>query len=145
MENKDLHSKKIKHVGFTIRFIAHLIDFTLIVLTTLSLITLLKAFFNFDLVEISEIIAFIIGLFYYVNLTSSIMQATIGKYLLGVIVVDKQMQKLSRSHALARYLAYYFSYLTLGIGFIMIVLTKKRIALHDLIADSYVIYNEKIN
>ncbi len=60
---------------------------------------------------------------------------TPGKLLVGLRVQDEQTGALlSYGGAVARYLGYYLSALTLGMGFLMQPFTQKQQALHDKIA-----------
>jgi uncharacterized RDD family membrane protein YckC len=133
-----------KYASFKIRFAAHIIDTLLLSCIVFIFIQLLKKLpdnnFSHLLIELKELISLIIGSFYYVALTAGAKKGTIGKNLLGIIVVGHNLKPLSLSQSFARYLAYYFSYLSLGLGFIMILLNNKKLALHDKIAETYVIY-----
>ena len=120
-----------EYAGFRVRFAAHIIDHVIVSITS---------FILFQSQELEELIKVILSIFYITILTASKMRATIGKKIVGVIVVDKAKNPLSLSHSFARCLAYYFSYLTLVIGFLMIAWTKKHTGLHDKIAQTYVIY-----
>ncbi len=142
--------KTAQYAGFMVRFAAHIID-GVIILAVLFLIGLAFVLISFicgnDLltlfITLDEVIKLTLTILYIVLLTASVKQATIGKRIVGVIVVDHQMQRLSKLHSLGRCLAYFFSYLTLGIGFLMIAFTKKHTGLHDIIAGTYVIYSRK--
>ena len=78
-------------------------------------------------------------LLYFSLMESSSWQATFGKLILGIKVVDKANNKLSFWHALGRYFAKYVCWFTMGIGFLVIGFTEKKQGLHDLIAGTYVI------
>lgn len=136
-------SKNGQYAGFKVRFAAHIIDVTIISAIMLLIILIFYSDLFIFIHILEEIISYFINLLYIVFLTASVKQATIGKQIVGIIVVNQQMQRLSKLHSLARYLAYFFSYLTLGIGFLMIAFTKKHRALHDIIAETYVIYGRK--
>jgi len=67
--------------------------------------------------------------------------ATPGKKLLGIYVVDaKSLGEINNKQAIIRYISYIISTIPLAIGFIMVAFTKKRQALHDMLADTVVIY-----
>lgn len=124
--------------SFKLRLIAHIIDIIIISIIVLLLSICLSSIPEENISIFSEISYLIISSLYYTILTSSNKAATIGKQLMKIKVLDQQGKVLSLKHSFGRYLAYYFSYLTLGFGFIMILLTKKKIALHDEIALTYV-------
>lgn len=67
--------------------------------------------------------------------------ATPGKKLLGIHVVDaKTLQEINNKQAIIRYIGYIISTIPLAIGFIMVGFRKDRRALHDLLAETVVIY-----
>jgi len=67
--------------------------------------------------------------------------ATPGKKLLKIHVVDaKSFDEINNKQAIIRYISYIASSLPLGIGFFMVAFHKKKRALHDILADTVVIY-----
>ena len=76
---------------------------------------------------------------YYALMESSKYQATVGKIVMGIKVVNKQGQGLDFSKALLRNLSKILSAFILGIGYIMIVFDDRKQGLHDKIADTFVV------
>ena len=76
---------------------------------------------------------------YYAFMESSAKQATLGKMAMGIKVVDEHGQRISFARATGRTFAKIISYTILYFGFFMAAFTKKRQALHDLIATTYVV------
>ncbi len=76
---------------------------------------------------------------YFAFMESSSKQATVGKMTLGIKVVDERGNRLSFWHALGRTLAKIISGLTLNIGYYMAGATRKKQALHDKLAGTYVV------
>jgi uncharacterized RDD family membrane protein YckC len=76
---------------------------------------------------------------YTALLLSSSRQATLGKLALGIFVTDKKGDRLHFGRATARYFASFLSYMINGIGFFIQPFTRKRQALHDLIAGTVVL------
>ena len=76
---------------------------------------------------------------YFAGMESSLRQATYGKMMFGVKVVDEDGFRISFWHAVGRYFAKYLSIFTLFIGFLMAAFTKKKQALHDMVAKTLVI------
>ena len=67
--------------------------------------------------------------------------ATPGKKLLGIHVVDAvSYDDINNKQAIIRYIGYIISAIPLGAGFLMVGLRKDKRALHDLLADTVVIY-----
>lgn len=64
-----------------------------------------------------------------------------GMSLLGLRIVRSDGTPLDQRHALLRLLAYPLGFLTLGLGFLGIVLGRTRQALYDRIADTAVVYD----
>jgi len=67
--------------------------------------------------------------------------ATPGKRLLGIHVVDaKSHGEINNKQAIIRYISYIISTIPLAMGFVMVAFHKERRALHDILADTVVIY-----
>lgn len=67
--------------------------------------------------------------------------ATPGKQLLGIHVVDaKTLQEINNKQAIIRYIGYIISTIPLAVGFLMVGFRKDKRALHDLLAETVVIY-----
>ncbi|RPK03728.1 hypothetical protein EH11_00132 [Bacillus subtilis] len=86
-------------------------------------------------------IIFIFAILYYSLLTSSNMQATLGKKLMGIIVVNQYGERISFWHSFGRFFAYIPSGI-LYIGYIMAAFPSK-LALHDYICGTKVVYKNK--
>jgi len=69
--------------------------------------------------------------------------ATPGKKLLGIRVVDaKSYGEINNKQAIIRYISYIISTIPLAIGFIMVAFHKEKRALHDMMANTVVIYKK---
>lgn len=84
-------------------------------------------------------VAFFIHFFYKPIFESSNARATPGKYLAEISVVRSNGDKLSLKDAYIRYFSSWISGATLGLGYLLALFTKKRQALHDILADSVVV------
>lgn len=69
-------------------------------------------------------------------------QGTPGKIILGLKVTDRNMQRLKFGQVLGRNIAKIFSVITLGIGWLMIGLTRQKQGLHDRVALTFVVHRE---
>ncbi len=78
------------------------------------------------------------GWLYEALLTSSSLQATLGKLILGLRVTDLQGQRIDFSRATIRHFAKYLSLMILGIGYFMVAFTERKQGLHDMIAGTLV-------
>jgi uncharacterized RDD family membrane protein YckC len=83
--------------------------------------------------------SWLITLIYTSVLISSPRQATVGKMVLGVVVTDEQGDRVSLARAAGRYVANILNALTLGIGYLMVIWTPRKQALHDRIAGTVVV------
>jgi len=123
--------KAANYSGFWLRTAACLIDFLLVSAATGVLITIT---FGVGLVGI-----IFVDWLYEAAMLSSAWQATVGKRALGIVVTDDEGKRLSFAHATGRHFAKWLSRLTLYIGFIMAGFTKKKQALHDMVAGTLVV------
>ncbi|MEO5618512.1 MAG: RDD family protein [Candidatus Eisenbacteria bacterium] len=71
---------------------------------------------------------------YSALLESSRWQATLGQQLMDIRVADRGGRRISFARASGRHFGQLLSFLTLGIGYLMIAFTAKKQALHDVIS-----------
>jgi uncharacterized RDD family membrane protein YckC len=76
---------------------------------------------------------------YEALMTSSAKQATLGKMVLGLKVIDQQGKRLTFLHATGRHFAKKVNAFTLHIGYLIVAFTRRKQGLHDLIAGTYVV------
>ena len=81
----------------------------------------------------------IIGWLYSALMESSAKQATLGKLALGIKVTNLQGERIGFGRATGRYFGMILSSLTLCIGFVMAGFTRRRQALHDMVAGTLVV------
>ncbi|MBP2001133.1 putative RDD family membrane protein YckC [Paenibacillus shirakamiensis] len=125
------------YAGFWKRFMAYLIDSVIINLPffLLFLITSDGSIENTSYKFSSTVIFFI----YMILMESSSMQATLGKKIMGIQVVDLQGNRISIGRATVRRFSTILSGLLFSIGYMMAGWTRQKQALHDLIASTLVI------
>jgi uncharacterized RDD family membrane protein YckC len=92
-----------------------------------------------SLVFFSLALYFYLGWLYTATMLSSRCQATLGKLALGIFVTDQKGGRLHFGRATARHFAEILSWISYGIGFFIQPFTRKRQALHDLIARTVVL------
>lgn len=80
---------------------------------------------------------------YFAYMESSPRQATFGKAALGLMVIDGGGHRISFLRATGRWLGKLISWATLGIGFYLIGFTERKQGLHDIIADTCVVYRDR--
>ena len=84
----------------------------------------------------------ILNWLYYALMESSANRATLGKMALGLEVTDLDGQRISFGRATGRHFGKIVSALTIFIGYLMAGFTKKKQALHDIMAGCLVIKKE---
>jgi len=85
------------------------------------------------------IVSLVIGWLYFTLLESSTKQATIGKMAVRIIVTDLNGRRIRFGRANGRYWGKVISFLILGFGYIITGFTRKKQALHDIMADTLVL------
>jgi uncharacterized RDD family membrane protein YckC len=135
------------YAGFWRRLLAILIDGLLIAAVLGSLVGLFSLANGPEAASnpVNGLVAFLPLLtisgfwFYFMLMESSSWQATIGKKILRIHVTDLDGHRISLGRATGRTFAKYLSGMPLGIGFIMAGFSKKKQALHDMIANCLVL------
>lgn len=84
---------------------------------------------------------FLIAWLYFAGMESSRLQGTIGKKILGMKVTDLKGNRISFWRATARYFGRMLSRVLLLLGFVTILFTKKKQAIHDMITRTVIILN----
>jgi uncharacterized RDD family membrane protein YckC len=77
---------------------------------------------------------------YFVALTAGKHQGTYGKRSMGIYVRNRSGDRVWIGGSLARFVGYIVSWIPLGLGFLMVAFQKRKLALHDLIAGTEVVY-----
>ena len=158
-----MENEQIEYAGFWIRFIAYIIDSVIISFLEFLIVLPLLGFLGYKvdiLNTVSElqdadaellipvIASAVVGLglsvllitwFYYALLQSGPRQATVGKMTLNLKVTDANGDRLTFARASLRYFSKILSSFFLMLGYIMAGFTPKKQALHDIIANTYVI------
>jgi len=89
--------------------------------------------------QVPQILLSIVSVAYFVGFESSAKQATWGKQIVGLRVEGIRGERISVGKALGRYVSKGLSYLTFGLVFFMPLFTKRRQAMHDLMAATVVV------
>ncbi len=93
--------------------------------------------------NLTDFIFYTLNIAYIVYFLTNKHQATIGKILLGIYVGNPDGSKLSVEKAICRALSSILTAATLGIGFLLVIFTKEKTALHDLICKTRVFHGKK--
>jgi uncharacterized RDD family membrane protein YckC len=134
--------------GFASRFIAFIFD--CVVSIGIFMLVLSAASFAASVLTGSSIrysrgntwvvIAFFAWEFFYYAYFWTASGKTPGMVLLGVQVIGEDGARAGTRRGLIRTLAFPLSFILLGLGFVSILFRRDRRALHDLIADTAVVY-----
>jgi uncharacterized RDD family membrane protein YckC len=144
----ETESLRGQHAGFASRFIAFIVDCAVSI--AVFLLVLGAASFAASVLTGSSIhwsrentwvvVAFFAWEFLYYAYYWTATGKTPGMILLGVQVVGQDGSSVGAKRGLVRTLAFPLSFLLLGLGFLGILLGRDRRALHDVIADTAVVY-----
>jgi|GEM_PF-2977215 len=142
-EKKELELDVI-YAGLGNRIIAALLDILILFFPLLFIEILL-----FDNIEdpsnyfAMNVIAVIVWTLYYGVTESSERQATLGKQICGLKVIDKEGKRPSFIVAALRFLAQTISAIPLGFGYLAITLNDRNQAWHDMMLRCYVIKKKR--
>lgn len=140
-------SPKLRYATFGARAAAAVIDFIILQIASMFLDSFFAGLVLTDL-STTTIVTSMLGpvvlggalaIVYSVWLESSVWQATPGKMMLGLKVVDIEGRRISFAKSSMRNFAKGLSMLTLGVGYLMPLWTARRQALHDRAAGCLVI------
>ncbi len=135
--------QNIVYAGFWNRLLAMILDGFILSVSAVIIALVTAVFFhNKTVIEGVGLLIFIVSIIYYIEMEASSYQATIGKLLMGIKVVDLTGNKISVGRSAGRFFSKYISSIFL-IGFLMQPFTKKKQALHDMIAGTLVIKTQK--
>lgn len=133
---------QIRYASFLRRALASIIDSIIWAIISLPILLILNeqgivlkdiGSLTFDL-----FLPFILTLFFW-----QMYQATPGKLLLNIkIVCIETGAKPNFKQLVLRYLAYFVSIITLGLGFLWVIWDKKNQGLHDKLAKTAVVNNQ---
>ena len=96
--------------------------------------------FTFSQVPIFSIVAIVAWSFVYCAWPLTMSGRTFGMLLFGLRAVRTDGTRLDGRHAVLRVVAFPLSFLLFGVGFLLILLRRDRRALHDLLAQTSVVY-----
>lgn len=132
---------EIKYAGFWIRFVAVIVDGIIVSIASAIVIAIMKSivgeFYG------ANFFGYVITWAYYIFMTDR-YQATLGKKLLGLKVVNEDFTKAPLGNIVLREtVGKIISSIILLIGYIMVAFNKKKRALHDIVSGTVVIRDSK--
>ena len=127
------------YAGFWRRVAAYYLDGIVVMVVAVPI--LVPFMFSETLAMIGTVAVLVLYLGYFPVMHATALQATAGKWLLGVKVTDREGNRIRIGRSLGRFLAMFLvsSTLTLGIGYLIAGVTQRRQALHDMVAGTLVV------
>ena len=136
-----------RYAGFWLRLVAAIVDGCIVLLAIWILGWAISV--DFAALEPTEADRFKIRLLwialvfvawiYYAVMESTAPQATVGKLFMGIYVTDLDGNRVTFKSASARYWVKYLSTVILFIGYVMAAFTRRKQALHDIVASCLVL------
>ena len=143
IEAEVVGSAVVEYAGFWRRVGAALIDGFLIGVVGLIIQVVLAGPASFSLGQeptaLENLLSVIVFLGYFSWMESGAHQATIGKQALKIKVTGINGERITPQRALVRTVSKYLSGFILLIGYLMVLFTEKKQALHDIIAKTLVV------
>lgn len=137
-ENTDLfNDEPLVYASFGDRLLAWIID--VLVLAIPSVLLTYAA--NDPENPLVNIVGLVIGWLYFTLQESGAPQGTLGKKAMGIRVINQAGQRISFGQATGRYFGKIISGIILLIGYFMVLWDPNRQALHDKMANTYVVKN----
>lgn len=137
--DEDLEDRPLHYAGFGKRLAAYVIDVGVLAVFRGAMVLV----FGYGILNGRDIIWFgsLFSMLYFILMESSASQASIGKQVMRIKVVDENGQRLDFSKAIIRNLMKMVSAAILLIGFIMVLFDERKRALHDMVAHTFVVEN----
>lgn len=98
-----------------------------------------------EMVRVLSPVLLVVETLYFSLQEASRYQATIGKRVLGIKVVNRSGGRVSLLQSVARTLAKHISGFIFCIGYLMAAFTRHKQALHDIVTDSFVVSSSASN
>ncbi|HET6949251.1 MAG TPA: RDD family protein [Acidimicrobiales bacterium] len=137
-----------RYAGAVTRLGAYLVDATAVTLlfaagsATVQFVVRDVLGIDFDLADVAGLaaVAAVIWTFVYFAVPLAASGRTLGSAVWGLRVVRADGRDLDAAHAVLRTVAMPLSFLVFGLGLLLILVHPAQRALHDLIADTAVVY-----
>lgn len=125
--------------GFLRRFIASIIDIFVIILLFVFIQLITETLDGTSFFVLFSLAMWI----YFASQESSIRRGTVGKQAMNLIVTDLNGNRISFIQATKRFIMKILSAIPLFAGFLSILFTAKKQALHDIVAKTVVFVQEE--
>jgi len=126
---------QLEYAGFWVRYAALIVDSLVLLIPNI----IVNIFFNGSIVGYFLRLMLMWGYSIYML---SAYGATLGKMAVGIKVVSSDGKEVEGGKVILREIVGKFlSTITLGIGYLMVIITNRKQTLHDKIADTVVVYD----
>lgn len=132
---EDKSKEKVELAGFWIRVIAQILDGIIMGIPIFIIILIIETIAPGIGSILSYFVYPIATILFWVNWNGQ----TPGKRILNLRIISNNYNKTTLGTAVLRYVGYVFSFIIIGIGYIMVGFHSEKKGLHDLIANTYVI------
>ncbi len=122
----------VVYAGFWMRFLANFLDGLILIIPNIILATAAGDALTGFVLQVALNIAYVIGFW-------SAKGATPGKMVMGIQITTVDGEPIGSGRAILRYIGYFVSWITLGIGFLIIAFNREKRGLHDYIAGTVVV------
>jgi uncharacterized RDD family membrane protein YckC/Tfp pilus assembly major pilin PilA len=141
MNSTAITDSRAAYAGFWRRLAAYTIDYVL-AMFAIVIIGFIAELVGVPGEAILPLVVLLGYFLYFTLLESSSWQATIGKRVVGIKVTNRDGERIGFGRAAGRFFAKFLSALTLCIGYLLVVFTRRRQALHDFIAGTVVAHDQ---
>lgn len=148
IEYKNLYGAKTffnqnDFAGFGVRFVAFFIDGVILSFAFGFISYATGVYLNSDFLRViynpGNLLSFLLAMSYFVYFETSNKQATLGKQAMGLKVVKQDGTKMTMKDSIFRYIGKILSAFIFMIGYIMVIFDDQKRALHDRIANTFVV------
>ncbi|MGN0164411.1 MAG: RDD family protein [Candidatus Ornithomonoglobus sp.] len=126
------------------RFLAMIIDGIILSAASVLLSLILSGIAGFGGYMFTVWLYPLISIGYYVGFEGGAWHATIGKHVMGIMIVDQYGYGITYSKSVLRLLGKFVTSLTFGIGYLIAFFNDNKQALHDIIAGTYVMCDREV-
>jgi uncharacterized RDD family membrane protein YckC len=140
---------ELEHGGFWIRVLTTLIDDSICIVPFISILAVQQVFSGASIAEVADLttlreflgtpVVQLAAALYYVGFWATAGHATPGKRICGLIILGADGSELSLGRAMLRYVCLLIS-LAIFIGPLFILFSRRKRALHDLLAGTIVVH-----
>ncbi|OEF95956.1 hypothetical protein BHF68_10540 [Desulfuribacillus alkaliarsenatis] len=143
-DKEDKEKNPQKYGGFLTRLFAFIIDAAILGIVASAITMMMGQPIPLSTEQMQETpffqqLMFILSALYFIYMPTTKYQASFGKYIFKLKIIDQDGNRLTVGRSVGRYLGTILSGIIFYIGFLMIAFTSKNTGLHDMLAKTYVV------